>query len=407
MRREIIVGEKEEAISMQEQEQEQLGCVSTNFRSKLIGAGFIGLSLMNGTLYFLISVEGGENIIKFFDVSENKGNKVIYIISAGASLVYTMFTYKTLEALTLKPDTKVKFALSLLAPFSAVAFLTAGQAGALTLGCSASTAYALGSTLFVLRMINCIDASVKFPKRLLETKESWSEAYQNKNHIELARLVIVWLASIGYVLCTTDAIYNSMQIFSIWLDMNAALGHWLGISAGILGGLGTLPLNVYWTHRGLRQLTNGGHLQPDGSNPDPTDIYTFLGLILVLPVMLGILGGATASTGQMFGQLGNSANYIRIVTSLIYAACAGTPGMATLLRRLGQLAHASFSNMDATSSQEGTPLIRSEAPVTQQQESRASFFSPLQRLKHFFNAAEPVTSNDPSLSSQNLGSIQH
>lgn len=351
-------------------------CLNPILKSKLINASFIGLSVLNGALYFLVAVEGGENIIHLFNVSESNGNKIIYPISVGASLVYTMFTYKTLEAVSLKPDTKIKLALSLLAPFSAVAFLTAGEAGALTLGFSKTSAYLFGGSLFLLRIINCVDASVKFPKRLIETQESWNDAYKDKRYIELARLAIVWLASIGYVLCTTDAIYNSMQIIGTWLGLNARIMHWIGISAGALGAMGTLPLNVYWTHRGLKQLTYGGQLQANGNNPDPTDMYTYIAFLLVLPVMLGILGGATSSTGQMFGQVGTSSNYIRIITSLIYAACAGTPGMATLLRTLRKLTGECLVNRDANTAEEVLPLVGSDASSERPQLSSTSFFSP-------------------------------
>lgn len=291
------------------------------------------ISIVNGTLYFSIAVAGGGNIKSLFDVNGDIANVIVMIAGAGASLVYTMFTYKTLEALSLKINSISKGILASLAPFSALAFLTAGKDGAKLLQFNNQIALGIGVSVFGLRMINCIDASVKFPDRLLETKQAWSDAMQIKDYWELARLSVVWLASIGYVACTTDAIYNATSIIFNWLsyDNNVVIAN-VSLAASILGALGTLPLNVYWSHRGLRQLTFGGKSNVNGENPDPTDRYTYIGLALVTPVMLGILGGATASTGAVFGRLGTFSQVVRVSTSIMYAAFAGTPGMATLLR---------------------------------------------------------------------------
>lgn len=290
------------------------------------------LSIVNGIFYYAIAVEGGANMQNTFNISM----PAIQVISVGAALVYTMFMYKTLESATLIPKSPAQIIFTTLAPFSAIAFLTAGTSGAKLLGLSQSIAYTFGITLFVLRMINCIDASVKFPNRLIETKLAWIQAYRENDRAEMARLIVVWLSSIAYVLCTTDAIYNAVQIISSLAHISESVSNIIGISAAILGALGTLPLNVYWSHRGLRQLTNGGKLSPDGTMPDPTDRYTYLGLICVIPILLGILGGATAASGKMFGQCGDSSKIIRLISSLLYAMFAGTPGMATLLRTLSK-----------------------------------------------------------------------
>ena len=57
-----------------------------------------------------------------------------------------------------------------------------------------------------------------------------------------------------------------------------------------------------------------------------------MGLLFVLPIIFGILGGATASRGQVAGQLGITSDVVRTLTSILYASFAGTPGMATFLR---------------------------------------------------------------------------
>ena len=286
------------------------------------------ISVSNGALYYAIAIEGGANLLARFNI----GVEAIQMVSVVSSLVYTMFTYKTLESLTLKPRSLAEIGFSILAPFSAVAFLTAGISGAQLLGFSAPTAYWFGISLFFLRMVNCIDASVKFPQRLRETKSSWIQAFQQRDIAEITRLLLVWSASIAYAVCTTDAIYNSMQILSSSMNISEDVSNQIGIASAILGSIGTLPLNVYWSHRGLRQLTHGGRPAPDGSIQDPTDSYTYIGLLFVMPVTLGILGGATATTGQMFGQYGEFSNTIRLASSLLYAIFAGTPGIASLLR---------------------------------------------------------------------------
>ncbi|MDF1827405.1 MAG: hypothetical protein P1U39_03910 [Legionellaceae bacterium] len=290
------------------------------------------VSVINGVLYLTVAIDGGDNARALFNLNGHAGHVAIFSLSIGASLVYTMFTYKTLESLSLKINSFSQAALAFLAPFSAAAFLTAGKEGAELLHCDEYTALTIGVMLFILRMLNSVDASVKFPDRLIETKTAWNTALDTQDYAELGRLITVWLASLGYVLCTTDAIYSASEIILSWFGMNAQNSQYINFTISALGAVGTLPLNVYWSHRGLRQLTNGGQTTSEGKNPDPTDRYTFIALICVLPVILGILGGATASTGKVFGQLGESSLIIRIISSVLYATFAGTPGMASLLR---------------------------------------------------------------------------
>lgn len=286
------------------------------------------ISTFNGCLYFVIAVKGGNDLAALFSINKD----AIICISVGASIVYTMFTYKTIQSLSLKANTPSKIFFSSLAPFSASAFLTGGISGSKQLGFSQEMATAIGVMLFLLRMINCVDASVKFPERLTETSEAWSDAYTNKNYVEMSRLIIVWLSSLGYVFCTTDTIYNSTSTIANWLKITKSAVPAISASAAGLGALGTLPLNIYWSYRGLRQLTYGGKPNEDGINLDPSDRFTFLGLLLVLPITLGILGGATAGTGKAAAQLGETTVILRIITSFLYACFAGTPGMASLLR---------------------------------------------------------------------------
>lgn len=291
------------------------------------------VSVLNGLFYYAVAFEGGKSLQTLFDMDDQSAQIAISAISVGASLVYTMFTYKTYESLSFKIDSLPKGFFSILAVFAASAFLTAGHDGALKLGFDEDTALAIGLILFTLRMVNCVDASVKFPSRFLEIIGRGEHTSANSNSAEKLRLFTVWLASIIYVLCTTDSIYKASEDIWGWMGLSADKSSGLNLAAACLGAVGTLPLNVYWGYRGLRQLTYGGKINQQGINPDPTDVYTYIGLFFVLPVLLGILGGATASSGKVFGRIADSSsNALRLISSMFYAICAGTPGMASLLR---------------------------------------------------------------------------
>jgi hypothetical protein len=247
----------------------------------------------------------------------------------------------------------------LLAPFSALAFLTAGIEGCKLLNFSETLALGVGIGLFGFRIINCIDASVKFPERIKETKQSLIQSCQQRDYKELLRLAVIIVASLGYIICTTDAIYNASAIVLGWCGLSAEAIRPLCFTSSAIGAIGTLPLTVYWSHRGLRQLTYGGKINIQGENLDPTDKYTFLGLLMVFPMIIGVLGAATASTGAVFGQLGLFAQITRIAMSIIYATCAGTPGMASFMRGISQKSQQMFFKQ----STETTPLLVNTQPA--------------------------------------------
>ncbi len=299
---------------------------------KLKHTSMLLLAAFNGALYFTIAEAGGGNIERLFHADGQAMDNVIIGISAGASVVYTMFMYKTLESLTLQIDTPIKKLFFSLAPFSAVAFLTGGLEGSELIGIPGIPAIIIGMTLFSLRMINSFDASSKFQHRFLETKMAWNESIKKGDYAEIARLITVGFVTLGYSVSTTDAIYSAVFSIMSWLGATASISSPISYTCSALGAVGTLPLIFYWGHRGLRQLTFGGRPDHNGINHDPTDIYTYVGLVLASPIILGILGGATASGGAVFGQLGLFAEIIRVSTSVMYGAFASTPGMATFIR---------------------------------------------------------------------------
>jgi hypothetical protein len=108
---------------------------------------------------FFITKAGGKNLERIFNFENDSGDMAIAIISGGACICYTMFFYKTLEAITLLPKKVIELILAILAPFAASTFLTAGIEGTEALGISAQLAIMVGVVLFILRILNCIYSS--------------------------------------------------------------------------------------------------------------------------------------------------------------------------------------------------------------------------------------------------------
>ena len=85
----------------------------------------------------------------------------------------------------------------------------------------------------------------------------------------------------------------------------------------------------YWSFRGLKQLT---FAKKDIYYSDKTDVYTFIALLLVSPVILGIIGGVSSANNGILGKYGDLSYYLRIITSIMYGCFSGTPGLANFLR---------------------------------------------------------------------------
>jgi hypothetical protein len=90
--------------------------------------------------------------------------------------------------------------------------------------------------------------------------------------------------------------------------------------------------------RGIKQLTYGGKPDANGEYKDPTDKYTYIAAAATTPVLLGILGSATSSTGQVFGKIGITSNVVRVSSSVIYSVAGGVPGLSTLFRGFSKMA---------------------------------------------------------------------
>lgn len=306
---------------------------SSFFATNRLKIFYSTLSLINGALYFAVAAAGGDNVERIFDFHGPTADIMVDVVGGFSSLCYTMFFYKTLESLSIKPKNVLEGGLACLAPLAASSFFTAGLEGAKKLGIQTETALILAILLFILRMVNCVDGSTKFPSRLKEMQEHWNLAWTSKDFKELARLIVTGLVSLGFSAASTDAIYNaSMSLLNLFGADQKNYSHFISFAASLLGAVGILPMTLYWTHRGLKQLTFGGKENELGKNPDPTDRYTFFSLPIVLTVTLGIIGSATGTSGKIFGSLGMFANIVRVASSTIYAVAAATPGISTLLR---------------------------------------------------------------------------
>lgn len=301
---------------------------------KLLSIAATALSLLNGILYFAIAREGANNLSKVFHWNGSIAEYVLNGVSGFGSVSYGAFFKITLDNVSLLPENAIEAALCSLAPFAASSFLAAGIEGSKSLGMSQPSAISIGVVLFVLRMINCVDGSTKFPTRVLEMKAAWDQALAEHNKAELSRIIVAGLIAIGYAASCTDPIYQSAQIILSLLGVEPSIATDAGCyTSSILGALGTLPMVLYWTHRGIIQATFGGRVDQSNGLHDPTDRYTLAALPLVISVTTGALGAATGSVPNVFGHLGPWTDWaIRIPCSAGYAILGGIPGVAAMLR---------------------------------------------------------------------------
>lgn len=289
------------------------------------------IAIINGLLYFAVAVAGADNLQHLFQFNYAA---LMYLISMGAVICYGMFTYKSFEYLSLKPQKFYAWCLAILSPFAACSFLTAGIEGASKLNIfNYQTIIIIGTLLFLMRTINFIDGAAKFPDRLKEIKSTTLHSFKKRNYKTLICSVIIIYTTLGYSLSTTDSIYTaSVKISSALGVMSMHSLSIVGYVSSAIGFFVGLPMILYWTQRGITQLTNSGMPDNHGVVRDPTDFYTYLGLCGTLPVILGSLGAATSSSAQVFGQLGLFSDIVRVSSSTIFAVCAGIPGLATLMR---------------------------------------------------------------------------
>lgn len=303
-------------------------------KNKIISMAALSLSLLNGVLYFSIAREGGNNLSKVFHLEGAVAESSLGVASALACVSYGAFFKITLANLSVLPSNLMESVLCSLAPFAASSFFAAGIEGAKSLGISQAVAISIGVVLFILRMVNCIDGSTKFPTRVVEMKTAWDRALTEHDKAELARIIVAGLISIGYAASCTDPIYQSAEIILSLLGLgpSAAVTTCCYMSS-LLGALGTLPMVLYWTHRGIIQATCGGRMDQAGVMHDPADRYTVAALPLVIGVTTGALGAATGSLPTVFGCLGGWTDWaVRIPCSAGYAILGGIPGVAAMLR---------------------------------------------------------------------------
>lgn len=319
------------------------------------------LGVVSGSLYFFVAEAGVDNIKNLFKISasDQSLNVLMYFLSAGASLCFATFTYKFLENISLKPKFALSYVLLLLAPIAAATFLIAGIEGASSVGLNTYFAIAIGLSLYAFRVLSMVDTINKFPEKAKELINELIDSVKTKNITMVLRLMITLFTAIGFSASSTDSIYAAINKILIECGLNdEKLLVIAGYFFGAIGALGIFPLTMYWTYRGLNQLTFGGKLNENGSLKDPTDIYTVAAAIATVPVILGSLGSVTSANDQMFGELGEFSKITRIVSSITYAMAGGVPGLSTLFRSTSNSVLNCHSSLFHKQPLESSPLSR-------------------------------------------------
>lgn len=297
-------------------------------------------ALISGGLYFFVAAEGAHNLGDAFNkwglsVSNSTMEQLGKVLGVGASLCFTAFSYKVFSNLTLKPHSSLSWILSILSPFAASSFFIAGLDGSQYMGINNGLAVIIGLVLFVSRTVSMIDSSVKFPEKINELLNKLVNAIETKNWKNLTRLMVTFLTSAGFSLAATDTIYAAMT--SILQGIGATPNKGVEVAcyiSGVLGAIGLFPLTLYWTYRGVNQLTYGGEPDENNINPDLSDRYTVAATLATAPVILGSLGTVSAAGGEMFSKTGSAAVVIRVVSSVLFAVAGGVPGFSTMFRAM-------------------------------------------------------------------------
>lgn len=295
-------------------------------RKPLLGT----VAIINGASYFTIATGGGLNLQKLIGDDSETIYWLIIGISIEASIVYTLFVYKNFQGVTVRINSIPKGLFALLAPITAASFLTGSLEGSEQLEIPPALSILIGCILYCLRIIACVDAEIKFPRRFLEVAHTAYHAIIERDVPKLIRLTLMILIMAGYLASITDGIYRSAYMGANLIGIAPYNQHRFSFAASILGAIGAIPTSFYWVHQGLAELTFG---------TSKTDRYTFIGMVLILPSILGIFGALTASTGNVFGRLGFPSIIIRLITSILYGILTGTPGMSNLLRGIRGCCH--------------------------------------------------------------------
>lgn len=306
-------------------------------RQNVVNSTQVGLSILNGVLYFGIAKLGSEKLQGLLGLETRDADEGFDAMCVVSCVCYTMFFYKGSTKFNLMPASFIQKVFSFLGLFAASSFLTSGYEGALLFDfVTQGLALAIGVILFACRTATCVDASVKFPDRLIEIKKSWGDALVERNGREISRLLGTGLMSAGYALSSTDAVYSASEIILGWFHVTPDESAPANYVAAILGALGSIPMSLYWGHRGIKQLTFGGRVDEQGNNSDPTDRATYLSLIPISATILGVLGSAVAGSGSVFRRVGLAAQIIDVVSSVAFAGTVNVPGMSTLFRSVGE-----------------------------------------------------------------------
>lgn len=308
--------------------------ITTESAHHTLNMTFLIFGACYGALYFFVAVAGVNNIKRVFLIGDYTASILTYGFGLSSSVIATMFAYKTLEYLSLRPRGFFSWVLVSLAPFAATSFLAACVEGAYSMAFSGWLVYTFGFVLYFFRMLSMIDGAAKFEKSLEDISGTWRHILEQRNIVQFIRLFITLYISIGYTISTADAMHTAFNKIVAVFDIHSSSASTFSYFATYLGAIGSFPMNLYWTHTGIKQLTDGAKNSVEDQESNPSDKWTIIGAIAAFPVALGVLGAATGTGGGIFSRFGATADVVRITTSVAYSICSATPGLATLLRAL-------------------------------------------------------------------------
>ena len=303
--------------------------------------GIIILALASGGTYFFVADLGSASLKPLLEncnihMDDNAFKILAYFLSAGASACFTAFSYKAFSNLTLIPRHPLSIFLSALAPVASGSFFTACLLGSQSMGASAPVAVSLALTLYFTRTLTMIDGSVKFPDKAKELYHILFESVKNKDFTNLARLSLTLYTAVGFSMASTDNIFSAFNfLLNLCKVPEGAARDLPCYTLASLGAIGLFPMIMYWTYRGILQLTWGGKPDENGINLNPTDKYTWLAALATIPVIFGSLGSVTSVAGKMFGGLGHYGEPIKVTTSMLYSVGGAIPGLSTIFRAAG------------------------------------------------------------------------
>ncbi|PIZ04691.1 MAG: hypothetical protein COY58_02770 [Gammaproteobacteria bacterium CG_4_10_14_0_8_um_filter_38_16] len=295
------------------------------------------LAILNGTLFFAIAAEGKNSLSRTLHEKNKAIDEFSIFSNVICAISYAAFFRSALKNIHLRPNNPAALTFCLFAPFAASAYCSSGIEGAKSLSLSSTIANTTGVALFLLRILNCVDGANRFPDQLKSMRDTWRNAYQSKNYAECMRLISAITITSAYCIASTDAFFYSTETLLRFaqcpIETAARVACYVACALGVIG---TLPLSLYWTHRGILEVTNNKPIKTNSLDPSiaARDRYTLIAMLITLFTITGTLGAASNKKCAIFCSLGAWTAYISIPASMLYAVFSGIPGISNTLRDL-------------------------------------------------------------------------